>query len=325
MKPQFSWSRFAGLKIRRIWREERGVAMAIIALALPAMMGAGALAVDVGYIYVAKSVMQTAMDAGARAGAAVLAEGGTQADAEAEARSFIDQNISGLSYLAGAVSTVSFPASTSIQVDISHPLDLFFASFVGLDTATIAAGAAVAAVRSIEPGNLVPFGIYCNSDGGCASQLSVDQTFSNMLRHCGNVFGASGSSCNYSPDTPSGDEIFLTGLSFNDNNSNGELKDEVENGYSGTRQGWQSSMRSRLLAGDNEMTFPVIAPSDANDGTVVIVDFIQVRIDNFRAGSASSQDEFDFQIIPRAVSSNDFTTGSEGLDINSILGVRLIN
>jgi type II secretory pathway pseudopilin PulG len=312
--------------------------MAIIALALPAMMGAGALAVDVGHMYVAKSVMQTAMDAGARAGAAVLAEGGTQADAEAEARSFIDQNISGVPYLAGAVSTVSFPAATSIQVDISHPLDLFFASFVGLDTATIAAGAGaeVAAIRSIEPGNLVPFGIYCNNDGGCGGQLSVDQTFTDMLRHCGNVFGAGGSSCNYSPDTPSDSEIFLTGLSFNNNNSNGELKDEVENGYSGTaeigqivgaltgtRQGWQSSMRSRLNAGNNEMTFPVIAPTSANDGTVQIIDFVQVRIDDFQAGSASRQDEFDFQIIPRAVSSTDFTTGSEGLDINSILGVRL--
>ena len=57
-------------------------------------------------------------------------------------------------------------------------------------------------------------------------------------------------------------EKFFTGLSFNDNNSNGKLKDEVENGYSGTaeigqvvgalpgtRQGLQTSMRNRLAAG----------------------------------------------------------------------------
>ena len=127
-----------------------------------------------------------------------------------------------------------------------------------------------------------------------------------------------------------------SGLSFNDNNSTGELKDDVENGYSGevtlgqsvgalpgTRQGWQQSMRNRLSAGDKEMTFPVIAPSGANDGSVVIVDFIQVRIDNFRAGSANRQDEFDFQIIASAVSSNDFASDEEGLGINSVQGVRL--
>jgi hypothetical protein len=91
----------------------------------------------------------------------------------------------------------------------------------------------------------------------------------------------------------------------------------------GTRQGWQQSMRNRLNAGDNEMTFPVLAPSGAGDGNVVIVEFIQVRIDNFRAGSASRQDEFDIQIIASAVSSNDFASADEGLGINSVQGVRL--
>ena len=55
-----------------------------------------------------------------------------------------------------------------------------------------------------------------------------------------------------------------------------------------------------------------------------IVDFVQVRIDAFRSGSANSQDQFDFQIIPRAVSSNDFATSDQGLGIGSVQGVRLI-
>ena len=47
-----------------------------------------------------------------------------------------------------------------------------------------------AASRQIrkKPETLVLFGIYCNSEGECGGQLSVYQTFSDMLRHCGDVF-----------------------------------------------------------------------------------------------------------------------------------------
>ncbi len=323
---------------RRLLGDARGQALAFAAFALPVIIGGGAIAVDVGYMYVAKGVLQNAVDAGARAGGAILAAGGTQAEARAEAENFANQNTAPVSYLAGSIPVVSFPAANSVQVNISHPIPLFFAPILGIDTATVAtaATAELAPVRTVAPGNLVPLGIYCNEGAGCGGRLAVDQIISNMLRHCGNLFGNSSAACNYSPDVPAENEIFLSGLSFNDNNSTGELKDDVENGYSGevtlgqsvgalpgTRQGWQQSMRNRLNAGDNEMTFPVIAPSGANDGSVVIVDFVQVRINNFRAGSASRQDEFDFQIIPSAVSSSDFASAEEGLGINSVQGVRL--
>ncbi len=332
--------RIAGKILQHILIDSQGVAMAISALMLPALIGMGALAVDVGYMYVAKSAMQTAVDAGARAGGAILAMGGTQTAAEAEARIYVNQNNNGSSFLQGATATVTFPTTGSIQVGVAHTLPLFFAPVVGVDVATIDAGATakVAPVRAISPGNLVPFGIYCNNAGGCASQLSVDQVFSGMRRHCGNVFGASGSSCNYSSSTPVDSEIFLTGLTFNSNNSNGELKNEVEEGYSGTaalgdvlgalpgtRQGWQSAMRNRLNAGNAEMTLPVISPVDSSNGSVEIVDFIQVRISSFLAGSASEQDQFSFEIIPTAVSSTEFADDAESLGIDSVQGVRLTN
>lgn len=332
--------RINGKILRSILIGSQGAATAVAALMLPALIGMGALAVDVGYMYVAKSTMQTAVDAGARAGGAILAEGGTQNEAETEARNYVSQNINGSSYLRGATATVTFPTTESIRVGVVHTLPLFFAPVVGVDVATIDTGATarIVPVRAISPGNLVPFGIYCNSEGGCASQLSVDQIFSGIRRHCGNVFGAGGSSCNYSPDTPADSEIFLTGLTFNNNNSNGNLKDEVENGYSGTaalgdvlgalpgtRQGWQSAMRNRLNAGNTEMTLPVISPVDSSSGTVEIVDFIQVRISGFQAGSASEQDRFSFEIIPAAVSSTEFADDAESLGIDSVQGVRLTN
>ena len=76
---------------RRLLRSARGQALAFAAFALPVIIGGGAIAVDVGYMYVAKGVLQNAVDAGARAGGAILAAGGTQDEARAEAENFANQ------------------------------------------------------------------------------------------------------------------------------------------------------------------------------------------------------------------------------------------
>ncbi|MBT4095764.1 MAG: hypothetical protein HOE85_17515, partial [Nitrospinaceae bacterium] len=74
--------------VRKIFKETNGQALIVAALALPVIGGAAALAVDVGHAYVAKTSIQTAVDAGARAGAAILADGGSQADATTAATTF---------------------------------------------------------------------------------------------------------------------------------------------------------------------------------------------------------------------------------------------
>jgi Putative Flp pilus-assembly TadE/G-like len=56
--------------LRRIAREERGAMAITVALLLPALLGVGALAVDVGNWYVHKRELQTQADAAALAGAA---------------------------------------------------------------------------------------------------------------------------------------------------------------------------------------------------------------------------------------------------------------
>lgn len=57
---------------RIIFHNERGVALVYLALTLVVLMGMGALAVDMSYMYVAKSQLQNAADAAALAGAAKL-------------------------------------------------------------------------------------------------------------------------------------------------------------------------------------------------------------------------------------------------------------
>jgi hypothetical protein len=197
---------------RRLLGNTRGQTLAFAAFALPVIIGGGAIAVDVGYMYVAKGVLQNAVDAGARAGGAILAAGGTQAEARAEAENFANQNITPVSYLAGSIPVITFPAADSVQVNISHPIPLFFAPIIGIDSATVAfaATAQLAPVRTVAPGNLVPLGIYCNEGAGCGGRLAVDQILSNMLRHCVNTFGNSSVACNYSPEEPAENEIFLS-------------------------------------------------------------------------------------------------------------------
>src|SRR3972149_336553 len=122
-------------------RGARGQVLAIAALILPVLTGMGALAVDVGHLYVARAAMQTATDAAARAGAGGLATGGYQSAASAEAASFANQNLSRLSYLTGATPTVSFPNATTVQVSIAHNVALFFAPIIGFNTASVTTNA----------------------------------------------------------------------------------------------------------------------------------------------------------------------------------------
>ncbi|MFP6867747.1 MAG: pilus assembly protein TadG-related protein [Nitrospinota bacterium] len=131
-------------------RGTKGQIVAIVALALPAIAGGAALAVDVGHIFVAKSAIQTAVDAGARAGTAVLAEGGSQAATTASANSFVSQNLSTIPYLATITPVISFPTSESVKVTIEHNLSLYFARVLGIETAPIA-NTATAALPVFPP------------------------------------------------------------------------------------------------------------------------------------------------------------------------------
>ena len=181
---------------------------------------------------------------------------------------------------------------------------------------------------------MIPLAITCNNPGGCAGVLAVGQTLTTR-RYCGNYYadGPSGNGCG---NTIADGEIFLAGITFDNNNSNSAFRDAVRDGYDeevsidqlaralpGNRNGWRSGMTDRLAAGENELVFPVIreATSPSGNFNVEIVDFVQVRISNF--AQAGNTDETTFTIIQSSVSATDFATASQGLGIESITGVRL--
>ena len=108
--------------------------MVISALALPIVLGMGALAVDVGYLYTARNQMQNAADAAAIAGAQVMLNGGDTSAATTAAVNYSNQNAGNVSYLTGATTTVSFPAANTVQANIAHnSVGLFFANLLGIN------------------------------------------------------------------------------------------------------------------------------------------------------------------------------------------------
>ena len=57
---------------RRVLRNKGGAAGVLVAVALPSLVGLGALSVDVGYVFYAQRVLQASTDAAALSGAEVI-------------------------------------------------------------------------------------------------------------------------------------------------------------------------------------------------------------------------------------------------------------
>lgn len=80
--------------MRFLWGREsqRGQAVLLVAITMMGMLMAAGLAVDAGQLYASRRTMQEAADAGAYAGAVVLYQQGTQAEARAAATADVTRN-----------------------------------------------------------------------------------------------------------------------------------------------------------------------------------------------------------------------------------------
>ena len=212
---------------QRLVEQQQGQVLAIFALALSVLVGAGALALDYGHMYVARNTMQNAADAGARAGAVILASGGTSNAASTTAANLANLNLASYQTLIGATPVVTFPAANSVRVNINHNLPLFLASIIGFSNAGVNSNAVAQFDPSttIPPGFTIPLALYCNNPSGCTGQISVPQTHT-VRRYCGNYFanGPSGNACGSSI---ADGEIFAVGITFDDNNSTADFRDQV--------------------------------------------------------------------------------------------------
>lgn len=133
--------RVAGMLWRRR-RAERGAVAVAVAILLPVIIGTTGLVIDVGSWYETQSQLQTAADAASLAGARYLPN--SPSSATAAAQTYAADNVS------GATVTVVTPYNgdaSEIQVTVSKPGTVTFASIFGISGPTITASAVAEATQ----------------------------------------------------------------------------------------------------------------------------------------------------------------------------------
>lgn len=132
----------------RLRDSQRATTLVLVALGAAVLLGASALAVDLGMLITARVQSQRAADSGALAGAMELASmGGTEADARAEARRFANSHRVVTSPVAVEDGDVEIVGDT-VRVRVRHSIGTLFARILGVeavDVSTVAAAEAVSA------------------------------------------------------------------------------------------------------------------------------------------------------------------------------------
>jgi hypothetical protein len=220
---------------------------------------------------------------------------------------------------------------------------------IGINTADVraTASAQLSSVSSVPPNNVVPIGIICNTPGvgpasdNCTGVLNVGDTFT-QNRFCGNYFRDGGDS-NECGNAIGEGETFLQGITFDEDNSTTEYRERFYNGLphdvhlwddasalSGNRKGWKSGIENRLSEATPEnkrdyMVFPVLkaAADPSLKRNTMIHGFVQVRVTSFVSGKAGDPDIISYTITKTSFSNVEFDDSGQGLDIGSIVGVRL--
>jgi Flp pilus assembly protein TadG len=136
-----------------LWRRrraERGAVAVAVAILLPVLIGIAGLVIDVGSWYETQAQLQSAADAGALAGAQHLPN--SPGSATAAAQTLAAKNIS------GATVTPVTPYngnSNEIQVTVSKPGTVLFASILGISGPTITASAVGESTQAQGKGGFV--------------------------------------------------------------------------------------------------------------------------------------------------------------------------
>lgn len=152
---------------RRPGLDQRGVTIVLVALALVALMGVTALAIDIGMLLTARTEAQRTADAAAHAGAVEWLmsggdEGATRSTAQAVAA--INPIIGAPPDVAdGDVEFLTNPDRVRVTVwrteDRGNPVSTYFARVLGVDDADVAAVAAAAITNSCGAGCPLPLAL----------------------------------------------------------------------------------------------------------------------------------------------------------------------
>lgn len=140
------------IDLKKKLKEESGQATVMLALALVALMGCAALAVDLGFSFRTKTVLQDAADAAAMAAAKLLPD---KEAAEAEARRIADANGA---YLAEMTLTTPYNENARfVEVVLRQNVEFGFARAIGFRDGDVAARAVAQKEPPMWAGEALPF------------------------------------------------------------------------------------------------------------------------------------------------------------------------
>ncbi len=325
-------------------KKSPGQIMVIWALSLPVIFAAGGLAVDGGHLMDSRNVLQNAADAGAFAGATVLANTSDQTQATNEAINFANQNTNSYVGVNGATTAVAFPAANTVQVTVTRNVQLFLMPVIGINTGLVSATATAqfGAIASAPPGSVVPLGIACNEEGtayqvdSCYGYLQVGDTFTTR-RFCGNYF-MDGPDANLCGNAMEEREVFLQGWTDDKMMSTEQFRTDTFNGvpYSvwygmeeyalpANRNGWKFGMTDRLAEGRNIMIMPVLKgvqyPQNGMERNIMIHGFVTVEVHGMV--SQGNTDQLTFTVL-RQFQDQEQLMANQGTPIESVFSVNLI-
>jgi len=159
-------------RLKRVYRDERGMVLIMAGLGFLAFMSAAMFAIDVGMLMVARTQAQSAADAGALAGAVALvfddfndrsATGPAVQSAITASTSTVNQVVNAqVSVNAG---DVTFPALERVRVQVhrsdarSNPVSMFLAPMIGIDDVDVGAVATAEAVPANAATCIKPWAI----------------------------------------------------------------------------------------------------------------------------------------------------------------------
>lgn len=137
-----------------IFKKRNGQVLALTAIMLPVLVGMAAMSIDLGYLYVSKSNLQTAADQAALAGGYDL-NGGSPSPANAKASALAYARKQPGKTTDSVVATVTYTSTMkTVKVETSRTLNLFFAPVLGKTAGTVTASATARVIptTSIPPG-----------------------------------------------------------------------------------------------------------------------------------------------------------------------------
>ena len=162
------WARMLE-RSRRRGADESGVVIVLVAVLMVVILGAAALAIDVGSIYKAQRQAQTAADAGALAASQDLPS--STVSATTDATNYATTNYPGAT---ASVTTPYGGSANEVKVTVSASTPSFFGQILGLTHANVSASAVAGVNSSAVPAAIFAYNSNCSLGGVSITGSSED-------------------------------------------------------------------------------------------------------------------------------------------------------